>query len=586
MCKYQYIAIVGMNREIKILSMVYDALRTFLVVLLIYTIPAPAFSADSAPSLRIVASRSVYPLVVDRLIEGFLKSYPDTKIEVDFFGSFEAINMARTGKTDVLISYYPPEEIRLLKEGVVVNRIEFMFGSYAIFGPPTDELGLLQESTIQSVLKKIADNNVPFITPSKNGGTYHKLFDLWTSVGINPDWPWYEITNTTPLGAMRLAAEQEAYTFADIATYVQNRKELSTELVPLYQGGYDLHKPFSIMQINYEKVKRLEHPLSSKFVEYITSDIGQQIISIANRDKFNAPIFFPAAHFDPTIIAKRMQNDIERTNRNFYIVSGMLVIVGLMFLTMLYMFFRARNFSKARMNADIARGIAEQANNAKSEFLSKMSHELRTPMNAILGFSQILEMKEQDEEKKRNLHEIVSAGQHLHLLIDDVLELSYIENNRTKILIEEVDVDDIIGDCITLCQDVVNKSQLNLSVKGPMEYKVRADVTRLKEVLINLITNAAKYNNPNGTIIIEKKVVKGDWLRLSVSDTGRGISKEKQKNLFEPFERLGLETTGIEGTGIGLVISKNLVELMSGNIGYESELDQGSTFWVEFILAE
>ena len=586
MCNYQYIAILAVNREVKLFSMVYSVLRNFLAVLLVYTIPAPVLSADSASSLRIVASRSVYPLVVDRLVEGFLKSYPNTKIKVDTFGSLEAISMARAGKADVLITYYPPEEHRLLKEGVVVNRIEFMFSSYAIFGPPTDELGLLKESTIQNVLKKIANNKAPFISSSKNGGTYHKLFDLWKSVGINPDWSWYEISNTTPLGAMRIAAEQEAYTFADIATYIQNRKELSAALVPLYQGGYELHKPFSIMQINYDKVKRPVHPLSTKFVEYITSDIGQQIISIANRDKFNAPVFFPAAHFDPTIIAKRMHDDVERANRNFYIVSAILLIAALMFFAMLYMFFRSRNFSKEKMKADVARGIAEQASNAKSEFLSKMSHELRTPMNAILGFSQILEMKEQDEDQRRNLQEIITAGEHLHFLIDDVLELSNIENNRVKILIEEVDVDGVIGDCITLCQEAVNKNQLNISVKGPMGYKVKADVTRLKEVLINLITNAAKYNKPNGTIILEKKVVDGDWLRLSVIDTGRGISKEKQKNLFEPFERLGLESSGIEGTGIGLVISKNLVELMSGRIGFESKPDQGSTFWVDFKLFE
>jgi len=560
-------------------------LKSIFLLLMICAAPLPVLSADSEEAIRIVASRSVYPLVVDRLLESFRKQNPDTKIEVDIFGSFQAVNEARAGKADILITYYPPEELRLLEEGVVINRIEFMFGSYAIFGPPDDELGLLKESTIQNVLKKIAQNNAPFVAPSENGGTFHKLQDLWTSIGIVPDWPWYEITDTTPLGAMRIAATQEAYTFADIATYIANRKELSPALVPLYQGGYELHKPFSIMQINYAQVKRAENPLSSKLVDFIISDRGQQIISEANRDEFNAPIFFPAANFDPTVIAKRMHDNIERANRDFYIVSGMLAIIGSMLLILFYMFLRARNIMKEKAKSDIARGVAEHANTAKTEFLSRMSHELRTPMNAILGFSQILEMKENDDEKRRNLQAIVSAGHHLHHLIDDVLELSDIENSRTKILMDEVWVDEVINDCLMLAGEVVKKNQVNITVKGDVQYMVNADSTRFKEVLLNLITNAAKYNKPGGAIIIDKKLIPEDRLRISVSDTGGGISKEKQEHLFEPFERLGFERTAIEGTGIGLVISKSLVELMSGSIGFESELDQGSTFWIELTLA-
>lgn len=559
-------------------------LKVLLVILLITVMPVCAVSADSEQPLRIVTGRSSFTLVIEKLVNGFLSQHPNAKVEVVTLGSLQAMEEARRGAADVFITYYRPGEGRLLKEGVVSSRIEFMFSSYVILGPPDDPLGLVKETSIRDVLRRFSENESAFIISSQRGGTYKKMVELWTSAGINPDWPWYEIIDTTSLGVMRIAADQSAYTMGDIGTYLLNKEELSSSLVPLYQGGYELHKPFSVMSLNYEKSKRKKNFNTEKFVDFIISVRGQQIISQINKDVFNGPVFFPAAHFDPGVIAKKESVRLQTVNRNLYIVTGLLTVTGSMLLVLFYMFFRTRYLRREKVKAEIDKGIAELANNTKSEFLSRMSHELRTPMNAILGFSQLLEMKEQDEEKRRNLHEIVSAGQHLHLLIDDVLELSNIENNHTKILIEEVDVDGVIGDCITLCQDAVNKNQLNLSVKGPVAYKVRADVTRLKEVLINLITNAAKYNKPNGTIILEKKVIDENWLRLSVIDTGRGISKERQKKLFEPFERLGLELSGIEGTGIGLVISKNLVELMSGRIGFESKSDQGSTFWIEFML--
>ena len=567
--------------------MAFNSLKLLLSAVLSLVLITPVYGDGSDEPLRIVAARSVYPLVIDKLIERFNKLYPDTNIEVVTHGSLQAINELREGNADVLMTYYPPEERRLLEEGLVKNRFEFMFGSYAIFGPPGDEFGLLQEVSIKNVLKKLANKEAAFIAPSPNGGTYQKMSDLWANAGINPDWSWFEVTDTTPLGAMRIAAEQQAYTFADLGTYMMNRKELSTWLVPLYQGGYELYKPFSIMQVNNARVARPEHPHAAAFIDFITSDGGQQIIRQANKDRFNAPVFFPAAHFDPNVIEKRENEELERTTRNLNIVSGLLVIMGVMFFVVLFMIFRARYFHKEKLNAEISRGIAEQASRAKSEFLSKMSHELRTPLNAILGFSQVLEMNEKDKEKKANLNEVVKAGNHLHNLIDDVLELSNIENNRVEISISEVDIAEIIKDSLVLCQESINRHKVVVNVVGHKKCKVNVDPTRLKEILVNLITNAAKYNSENGTITIKThKMFKEGRVRLSVIDTGRGISIKQQRHLFEPFERLGLESTGIEGTGIGLVICKNLVELMSGSIGFESKQGHGSEFWVEFALME
>jgi len=216
-----------------------------------------------------------------------------------------------------------------------------------------------------------------------------------------------------------------------------------------------------------------------------------------------------------------------------------------------------------------------------------MGHELRTPMNAILGCRQLLLMHEEDAQKKSNLQDVLMAGEHLQHLIDDVLDLTNIERDRVSISLREVVIDDLIKECLLYSDEMINKNKLKVVVTGDLQYKVHADPARLKEVLLNLISNAAKYNVVEGTITIEvKKMADLDRLWISVTDTGHGLSQEQQRHLFEPFERLGAEATEIEGTGIGLVISKNLIELMHGKLGFESTHGRGSTFWVELDLAD
>ena len=548
-------------------------------------IPTTSFSANSEQVLQIASGRSSYTLVTEKLIEGFKKKHPDVKVEVLTIGSLRAMEEARKGAVDVLITYHRSGERQLLKEEVVRSRIEFMFSAYAIFGPPNDELISTNEQSVQNVLRILAKSEAPFVISSTRGGTYIKMTELWESAGIKTNWPWYEVADTTTLGAMRIAAEQGAYTMGDIGTYLLNREELSPSLVPLYQGGYELHKPFSVMSVNYDKVKRKKNPNAEKFVEYITSDEGQSIILDINKEIFDSPVFFPAAHFDPGVIAKRESIRLQQINRNLYIVTGMLIVTGTMLLILFYLFFRARFLQRERLKAEVDKGIAELENRTKSEFLSRMSHELRTPLNAILGFSQILEMQEKNDEKKRNLNDIVKAGKHLHHLINDILELSSLESAGVEIEISEVKVDDVINECVMLCREAFKENDINLKLKGNMQYRINADFLRLKEVILNLMTNAAKYNKKHGDIVVETQEVEDKWLRVSITDSGSGISEEKQKHLFEPFERLGYERTNIEGTGIGLVISKNLVERMSGRIGFNSVKEQGSTFWVEFSLA-
>ncbi len=230
---------------------------------------------------------------------------------------------------------------------------------------------------------------------------------------------------------------------------------------------------------------------------------------------------------------------------------------------------------------------AQVASRAKSEFLSSMSHELRTPMNAILGFAQLLHMdRGLGDEQTDNVAEILKAGRHLLALINEVLDLSRIESGKLSLSMEPVALVDLIGECAALVESGAVRQGLALERDiGECENRwARADRLRLKQVLLNLLSNAVKYNRQGGRVRIECGFPTPGRVRLSVSDTGLGIPEDMQAELFTAFHRLGRESSNIEGTGIGLVISKKLVELMGGDIGMESRPGRGSTFWVE--LAE
>ena len=236
---------------------------------------------------------------------------------------------------------------------------------------------------------------------------------------------------------------------------------------------------------------------------------------------------------------------------------------------------------------------AEQANSAKSEFLSRMSHELRTPLNSILGFAQLLEMGELTTGQKKGVNHIMNSGKHLLNLINEVLDISRIEAGHLSISIEPIKLNSIIEEMLDVIRPLATEKQIKLElvISDNEQLFVNFDRQSLKQVLLNLLNNAVKYNKPVGSVLIKTQLLPinedaKEFIRISISDTGIGISADDIPKIFTPFERIGVEKYGIEGTGLGLAVVKKLIDAMDGFIGMESAMGEGSTFWIDIPKAE
>src|SRR4051812_27595664 len=240
-----------------------------------------------------------------------------------------------------------------------------------------------------------------------------------------------------------------------------------------------------------------------------------------------------------------------------------------------------RKLVESKLNEAMA--AADKANRAKTDFISSMSHELRTPLNAILGFAQLLESgtPPPTPSERRNLEQILKAGWYLLELINEVLDLALIESGKVTLSREPVSLTEVMLECRAMIEPQAQKRGIGMSFPVfALPQFVSADRIRVKQVLINLLFNAVKYNKPNGAVAVECSPGPEGSIRISVRDTGAGLAAEQLAQLFQPFNRLGKGAGAEEGTGIGLVVTKRLVELMGGVIGVDSTVGTGTVFWI------
>jgi PAS domain S-box-containing protein len=254
-----------------------------------------------------------------------------------------------------------------------------------------------------------------------------------------------------------------------------------------------------------------------------------------------------------------------------------------------YLLIGANNSARKQVELDlrIAMAIGEKASRAKSEFLSNMSHELRTPLSAILGFAQLMESgtPRPTISQKRSIDQILHAGWYLLELINEILDLALIESGKLSLSFEPILLAEVLSECRVMMEPQAQKRGVSLTFPSFLDRRfVKADRTRVKQVLINLLSNAIKYNRTGGTVAVDCNASSAERIRIGVTDSGEGLAPDKLAQLFQPFNRLGQEANDEEGTGIGLVVCRRLIELMGGAIGVESTVGKGSMFWIELNL--
>ncbi len=436
------------------------------------------------------------------------------------------------------------------------------------------EAGEVSDALLQSEQVRLLTNSIP---TGASGNLAAALATLWVL--------WGSVPTLTLLTWGGVAATAQSVRLAIYAVAKRAPESRSTQ-----QWRSTLRLGVALGGIAWGLLPLLIFPddaAQQTFLAFVVAGISGAVLVGLASDRVSVLLFAYAA-VAPPMLRFLMEGGALLT------AVGTLMIPYLIYLTAAaYRSERAfRNALALREKADrdsialrLARDEADRANQAKSEFLSNMSHELRTPMNAILGFSQLLEMDSKLQAEHQDfVQEILKAGNHLLDLINEILDLAKIESGRFELTLEPVELGSIAEECLSLVRPLAEKKSVQVGFSGQGDVAVRADRTRLKQALVNLLSNAIKYNNEDGKVSLDAQALGDGHLRVKVTDNGPGIPPERQSELFQPFNRLGAEHSGIEGTGIGLTITRRIVEMMGGSMAMESSLGKGSAFWIDLPL--
>lgn len=442
--------------------------------------------------------------------------------------------------------------------GVILTLILY-FSSNAIIHSQSNLFQTIQETN----LPQISEISQLILLQSNN---HNELIKLLLSSTETPDEEKIYVQGRTILNQLHIIEEK---LLAKLHSH-ENDVEYNS-LVNSIRLNISLYRESSINAIE----------LSSVDARLATKELT--IASNAS-EKLNTSFLEFSKHYEQKLLNTSRLVEESLLNQNKINILAVALIAFMIF-SALY-FSKQMSLETQRQQQDLitSRLEAEKANKAKSEFLSRMSHELRTPMNAILGFGQLLNMTSGtlDESQKKHTQEIISAGEHLLYLINELLDLATIESNKIVVSLEDISITSALDECINMIKPQISASKIELINHFDLKnHVVKADPIRLKQVLLNVLSNAVKYNDIGGTITIDIDDTDKQHTRICISNTGKGLSEDEISRLFIPFDRLN--RTSIEGTGIGLVITKHLIERMGGIMDVSSTPNVKTSFCISLL---